>query len=255
MTASLISAFNIVLVKNLFTQALTNPDLLLNLTANSQVPRNQDHSGSMVPAKPTSRFILFTLFLLLLISFFITANTVIASGIDTENGNDYDDEDNELDELLAIDQEELEHEQDSQVDGVDSRFSEAKVLSRAQRIVVELNTENLKEVTEGNEFVLVLGYAPWCPRSAELMPQFAEAATLLKELKCPILMAKLDADRYPKAASALEIKGFPTLLFFVNGTSQAYTGGFSAYVLLIGFLFYFGVRFIISFSYKCCLGP
>lgn len=182
----------------------------------------------MFPAKPTSRFILFTLSLLLLISFFTTTTIAIASDLDTENGNDNDDVDNELDELLAIDQEEQEHEKDSQVDDADSKFSEAQVLSRAQRIVVELNSENWKKVTEGNEFVLVLGYAPWCPRSAELMPQFAEAATLLKELKCPILMAKLDADRYPKAAAALEIKGFPTLLFFVNGTAQAYTGGFSA---------------------------
>lgn len=188
----------------------------------------------MFPAKPTSRFILFTLSLLLLISFFTTTTTIaIASDLDTENGNDNDDVDNELDELLAIDQEEQEHEQDSQVDDADSKFSEAQVLSRAQRIVVELNTENWKKVTEGNEFVLVLGYAPWCPRSAELMPQFAEAATLLKELKCPILMAKLDADRYPKAAAALEIKGFPTLLFFFNGTAQAYTGGFSAQDIVV----------------------
>ncbi|GAY51160.1 hypothetical protein CUMW_132150 [Citrus unshiu] len=178
-------------------------------------------------------FILFTLSLLLLISFFTTTTIAIASDLDTENGNDNDDVDNELDELLAIDQEEQEHEQDSQVDDADSKFSEAQVLSRAQRIVVELNSENWKKVTEGNEFVLVLGYAPWCPRSAELMPQFAEAATLLKELKCPILMAKLDADRYPKAAAALEIKGFPTLLFFVNGTAQAYTGGFSAQDIVV----------------------
>ena len=58
------------------------------------------------------------------------------------------------------------------------------------------------------------------------MPQFAEAATSLKELGSPLLMAKLDADRYPKAASLLQIKGFPTLLLFVNGTSQDYSGGF-----------------------------
>ncbi|KAJ4882111.1 Protein disulfide isomerase-like 1-5 [Raphanus sativus] len=41
-------------------------------------------------------------------------------------------------------------------------------------------------------------------------------------------MAKIDGERYGKVASELEIKGFPTLLLFVNGTSQAYTGGFSA---------------------------
>ncbi|KAM1219578.1 hypothetical protein ACFX2G_047631 [Malus domestica] len=65
------------------------------------------------------------------------------------------------------------------------------------------------------------------------MPQFAEAATALKELGSPLLMAKIDAERHAKTASSLEIKGFPTLLLFVNGTSQAYTGGFSAEEIVI----------------------
>lgn len=127
--------------------------------------------------------------------------------------------------MIALDEEESKHEQEG---SPSVRSSEAEVLTRAQRIVIELNNDNTKRVIDGNEFVLVLGYAPWCARSAELMPQFAEAATSLKELGSPLLMAKLDADRYPKTASLLEIKGFPTLLLFVNGTSQAYTGGFSA---------------------------
>ncbi|KAF3450745.1 hypothetical protein FNV43_RR06834 [Rhamnella rubrinervis] len=145
--------------------------------------------------------------------------------------NENDDDDSEgIEELLALD-EEVEREEQEGVSGL--RFSEAEVLTKAQRIVLELNGENTKKVIDDNEFVLVLGYAPWCPRSAELMPQFAEAATSLKELGSPLLMAKLDAERYPKAASLLEIKGFPTLLLFVNGTSQAYTGGFTAEEIVI----------------------
>ncbi|KAE7997451.1 hypothetical protein FH972_002087 [Carpinus fangiana] len=170
--------------------------------------------------KPTSRFIFFTLILFLFLSFLIT----IKASEPTPNEND--DEDLEgLEELIALDEEDEKHEQEG---SPSVRSSEAEVLTRAQRIVVELNSENTKRVIDGNEFVLVLGYAPWCARSAELMPQFAEAATSLKELGSSLLMAKLDADRYPKAASLLEIKGFPTLLLFVNGTSQAYSGGFSA---------------------------
>lgn len=46
-------------------------------------------------------------------------------------------------------------------------------------------------------------------------------------------MAKLDADRYPKAASALGIKGFPTLVLFVNGSSQPYSGGFTSEEIVI----------------------
>lgn len=132
--------------------------------------------------------------------------------------------DDELDELLAVD-EEVEREV---AQGGGEKLSEAELLSKAQRIVIELNNDNTERVINGNEFVLVLGYAPWCPRSAELMPHFAEAATSLKEFKTPLVMAKIDADRFPKPASFLGVKGFPTLLLFVNGTSQPYSGGYTA---------------------------
>lgn len=175
----------------------------------------------MFTRKPTSRFSFFTLILLLLLSFLIT----IKASEPTPNENDEQDLEG-LEELIALDEEEERHEQQ---DGSQSvRSSEAEVLTKAQRIVLELNNDNTKRAIDGNEFLLVLGYAPWCARSAELMPQFAEAATSLKDLGSPLLMAKLDADRYPKAASTLGVKGFPTLLLFVNGTSQVYTGGFSA---------------------------
>ncbi|XP_031277764.1 protein disulfide isomerase-like 1-5, partial [Pistacia vera] len=180
----------------------------------------------MFPTKATSRFIFFTFTLLLLLSFF-TTTLINASDLDTENDDEVD---KDLEELIALDEQE---EDDSQVVDAAAKFSEAELLSKAQMIVLELNSDNAKRVAEGNEFVLLLGYAPWCARSAELMPQFAEAATSLKELKSPLLMAKIDAERYSKAASALGIKGFPTLLLFVNGTSQAYTGGFSAAEIVI----------------------
>ncbi|KAL6134476.1 hypothetical protein ACLB2K_066707 [Fragaria x ananassa] len=173
----------------------------------------------MFRPKPTSRFILLAL------TFLLLANFIASITATTES------EDSELEELLALD-DEVEQEEE-QGGASNMRSSEAEVLTKAQRIVLELNHDNTKRVIEKNEFVLVLGYAPWCARSAELMPQFAEAATSLSELGSPLLMAKLDGERYPKTASFLEIKGFPTLLLFVNGTSQVYTGGFSAEEIVI----------------------
>ncbi|KAF8025581.1 hypothetical protein BT93_F2427 [Corymbia citriodora subsp. variegata] len=173
----------------------------------------------MVLGKSISRFALLTLTILLLLSL------AIAEPVEKES---VDDEDLEgIEELLALD-DEAEQEQETHV-----KSSEAEVLTRAQRIVLELNSDSAKRVIEQNEYVLVLGYAPWCARSAELMPQFAEAANTLKALGSSVVLAKLDAERYPKAASSLEIKGFPTLLLFVNGTSQAYTGGYSAEEIVI----------------------
>ncbi|XVF74579.1 hypothetical protein PTKIN_Ptkin13bG0121000 [Pterospermum kingtungense] len=178
----------------------------------------------LFPRKPTSRFLLFTLTSLLLLSFSIKINA--------SDPTSPEDDSDDLEQLLALDEQEDQQQQDQEQES-GSRFSEAEVLSKAQRIVLELNSDNSKRAIDENEYVLVLGYAPWCVRSAELMPHFAEAATSLKELRSPLLMAKLDAERYPKVASSLDIKGFPTLLLFVNGTSIAYTGGFSAEEIVI----------------------
>lgn len=173
----------------------------------------------MILRKPTYRFIPLAFTLLLLFGFL-----AIVSSSETNTVENGDEDFEGFEELLALDEEE----ENQQQDGANLRTSEAEVLSKAQRIVLELSNDNSERVIQQNEYVLLLGYAPWCARSAELMPHFAEAANSLKELGNPILMAKLDADRYPKAASTLQIKGFPTLLLFVNGTSQAYTGGFTA---------------------------
>lgn len=143
-----------------------------------------------------------------------------------------DDDDLEgLEELLAIDEEE--EQQHTGGAAAPGKPSEAEVLTRAQRIVLELGNENARRVIDANELVLLLGYAPWCPRSAELMPRFAAAATALREMGSPLVTAKLDADRHAKAASLLGIQGFPTILLFVNGTALTYTGGFTGEEIVI----------------------
>ncbi|XP_060205767.1 protein disulfide isomerase-like 1-6 [Lycium barbarum] len=177
----------------------------------------------MYTPKPISRFIFFSLLLLLLLNF-LTPSISSELDLTDEDGDDVEG----LEELIALD----EQEENPQV-AHHEKPTEAEFVSKAQRIVLELNNDNTKRAIHGNEYVLVLGYAPWCVRSAELMPKFAEAATALKELGSSLLMAKIDAERYPKVASTLEIRGFPTLLLFVNGTSQPYTGGFSAEELVI----------------------
>ncbi|WOL02174.1 protein disulfide isomerase-like 1-5 [Canna indica] len=161
------------------------------------------------------------LLFLLLQALFLASATLI---------DDADEDPEELEELLAIDEEVG---QNGDGGGAHSRTSEAEMLRRAQRIVLELGNENAKKVIDTNEAVLLLGYAPWCPRSAELMPRFAEAATVLREMGSSLVVAKLDAERHGKAASLLGIKGFPTILLFVNGSALAYRGGFTKEEIVI----------------------
>eukprot|EP01018_Ginkgo_biloba_P002217 Gb_19724 [translate_table: standard] len=157
--------------------------------------------------------ILITIAVLLLLSLG-TVNTT------TDNPEENDDDLEDLGDLEDLD------------DDV-GKVSEAEAVSRAQRIVADLTNENAERVISSHEYVLLLGYAPWCARSADLMPEFAFAATTLKEMGSPILFAKLDGDRHTKAASRYGIKGYPTLLLFVNGTSQVYTGGFTGDEIVI----------------------
>uniref|UniRef100_A0A1J3I4V9 protein disulfide-isomerase n=1 Tax=Noccaea caerulescens TaxID=107243 RepID=A0A1J3I4V9_NOCCA len=176
--------------------------------------------------RPSSKFSIFTFILLLLLCFVIIAAYSSTDADIEANEVGSDEELDDLEQLLAVDEQ-------LQEDRPENQQSEAESVSKAQRIVLELSGDNTKRVIDGNEFVMVLGYAPWCARSADLMPRFSEAATALKEIGSPILMAKIDGDRYSKVASELEIKGFPTLLLFVNGTSQPFTGGFSAEDIVI----------------------
>ncbi|GAB4842231.1 protein disulfide isomerase-like [Ancistrocladus abbreviatus] len=177
----------------------------------------------MPTLKPTSEFVHITLILLLLLTYFLSINASTPNN--EETAIEQEDDLEGIEELIAVDEQEEQLQQ--REPGSSSSTDEAKVLTKAQRIVPQLNNDNTMKILNENKFVLVLGYAPWCPRSAELMPQFAEAANLLRDLGSPLLMAKLDCERYPKMASALEIKGYPTLLLFINGTSQPYTGGFT----------------------------
>ncbi|KAJ3686404.1 hypothetical protein LUZ61_015568 [Rhynchospora tenuis] len=165
--------------------------------------------------------------LLLLLSLLLLSQTLakpIPSLADDElEWTEEDDE--EFESLLAID--------DSVESNGGSTTSEPQILRKAQKIVTDLNNDNARRVVGENELVMLLGYAPWDKKSAALMPRFAQAATELREMGSPVVMAKVDGDRYPKVASLYGIKGYPTLLLLVNGTSERYGGGITGDEILI----------------------
>ncbi|KAG6555655.1 hypothetical protein Mapa_002891 [Marchantia paleacea] len=94
--------------------------------------------------------------------------------------------------------------------------------------LVQLNDQNSEKILQSNEYVLVLGYASWCRQSAAVMVDFTEAATVLSSKGSRVVLAKIDAIVNQITAGRYKIKGFPTVLFFRNGSDEIYPAGLSS---------------------------
>uniref|UniRef100_A0A915BG43 Thioredoxin domain-containing protein n=2 Tax=Parascaris univalens TaxID=6257 RepID=A0A915BG43_PARUN len=88
--------------------------------------------------------------------------------------------------------------------------------------VIELNDRFLQVKHEGLWFVEF--YAPWCAHCKRLMPIWEHVGHALADRSSPVKVAKLDCTRYTNAASALNIRGYPTIIFFRNGQEMIYEG-------------------------------
>ncbi|KAL0917726.1 hypothetical protein M5K25_012810 [Dendrobium thyrsiflorum] len=94
----------------------------------------------------------------------------------------------------------------------------------ADGTVIELNDSNFDSALSSFDHILVDFYAPWCGHCKRLSPVLDAVAPALANLNQPIVIAKIDADKYRKLASKHEIDGFPTLKLFVHGIPIEYTG-------------------------------
>jgi len=82
---------------------------------------------------------------------------------------------------------------------------------------LEINDNELEEITNKYENVVIDCWAPWCAPCLMLSPLIKD---LSKELQGKIIFAKINVDNNPKTAMKYNIMSIPTLLVFKNGELQ-----------------------------------
>ncbi|PWZ37490.1 Protein disulfide isomerase-like 5-2 [Zea mays] len=90
--------------------------------------------------------------------------------------------------------------------------------------VIDLDDSNFEAALGAIDFLFVDFYAPWCGHCKRLAPELDEAAPVLSGLSEPIVVAKVNADKYRKLGSKYGVDGFPTLMLFIHGVPIEYTG-------------------------------
>ncbi|KAK9271311.1 hypothetical protein L1049_026901 [Liquidambar formosana] len=98
--------------------------------------------------------------------------------------------------------------------------------------VLELDESNFDSAISAFDYVLVDFYAPSCGHCKRLSPQLDAAAPILTGLKPPIVIAKVDADKFTCLACKYDIDGYPTLKLFMNGVPVEYNGPRKAELLV-----------------------
>uniref|UniRef100_A0A452QCU7 Protein disulfide-isomerase A6 n=1 Tax=Ursus americanus TaxID=9643 RepID=A0A452QCU7_URSAM len=100
--------------------------------------------------------------------------------------------------------------------------------SSSKKDVVELTDDSFdKNVLDSDDVWMVEFYAPWCGHCKNLEPEWAAAATEVKErTKGKVKLAAVDATASQLLASRYGIRGFPTIKIFQKGESPVdYDGG------------------------------
>ncbi|XP_027139836.1 protein disulfide-isomerase A6 [Larimichthys crocea] len=100
--------------------------------------------------------------------------------------------------------------------------------SGSKKDVVELTDDNFdKLVLEGDDVWMVEFFAPWCGHCKSLEPEWAAAASAIKEqTKGKVRLGAVDATVHQAVSSRYGIRGFPTIKIFRKGEEpEDYQGG------------------------------
>ena len=93
-----------------------------------------------------------------------------------------------------------------------------------EKDVVVLNNATFEEFVNKTNHVMVQFYAPWCGYCQSLAPEYAAAATEIKEEGSGVVLAKVDATQESHLADQYKVEGFPSIFLFSHGVHLPYNG-------------------------------
>ena len=88
--------------------------------------------------------------------------------------------------------------------------------------VLILNDTNVEDEIKNSDVLLLLTFAPWCPHCKNFKPTYLELAKKVKEEKLDYKIAVIDGDKNSNFSQTHNIKGFPTILLFINKGEKEY---------------------------------
>lgn len=89
--------------------------------------------------------------------------------------------------------------------------------------VVQLTSETYNDTIKNNKYVFVEYYSPNCGHCVQFAPEYEKLATTLKESNSEYVIAAVDMTAQEDISNWVNINGYPTLKFFVNGHELEYS--------------------------------
>ncbi|XP_004496377.1 protein disulfide-isomerase 5-2 [Cicer arietinum] len=103
------------------------------------------------------------------------------------------------------------------------QFCRCEPLSVDGKVLI-LDESNFDSAISSFDHIFVDFYAPWCGHCKRLSPELDAAAPVLAKLKEPIVIGKIDADKYTRLARKYDVDAYPTVLLFNHGIPTEYRG-------------------------------